>query len=39
MGFFKEALDLDESNERLVVTESNLDELTDQIYNILDNNY
>ncbi|SFD41209.1 sporulation protein [Pseudoalteromonas denitrificans] len=38
MGFFKEAMDLDESNARLVVTEDDIDDLEDSIYEILENN-
>ncbi|WP_281560011.1 sporulation protein [Thalassomonas sp. RHCl1] len=38
MGFFKEALDLDESNARMVISEQDLDSLTDDIYDIIDNN-
>ena len=38
MGFFKEALDLDESNARLVVSAADVDSLTDDIYQIIDNN-
>ncbi|WDE06769.1 sporulation protein [Thalassomonas viridans] len=38
MGFFQEALDLDESNARLVVSEANLDSLTQDIYDIIDDN-
>ncbi|TMO60273.1 sporulation protein [Pseudoalteromonas aurantia] len=38
MGFFAEALDLDESNARLVVTEDDIEDLEDHIYTILEAN-
>ncbi|NOU49087.1 sporulation protein [Pseudoalteromonas sp. JBTF-M23] len=37
-GFFKEAFDLDESKVRLVVTEDNLEEVEDIIYDLLEAN-
>jgi len=38
MGFFKEALELDESNARMVISEGDLDSLAEDIYEIIDNN-
>lgn len=39
IGFFKEAMDLDESNARMVVSEEDLDSLSEDIYDIIDNNF